>query len=164
MNALGGGSGKLSQGGGCPEDPDNANPLPGQGRGGKGSPGRLRIETQQPTGSVLIQKGTFSRAQTQPEYGLLAQSKWYALNDADSVAWTAIGQGLKPDETLSVQTTTANPDGTPDPAQASAWSEDLSVLPPGGFLRFRVQLVAPTGGALPSTVTQVKIEYLSPLP
>ena len=156
--AEGGGSGTLSQGGGCAVDPDAA--LPGQGRGGRGSPGRIRIETLTPTGSVAIGNGTFTRSTTDPSWGTTAQSLWYPMPPGARVIWAA-AQGASIDEPLLLQVTASTPGGDADEEAASPWAADWETLPTGAFVRFRIELLAPEGDDVGTIVNEVQIELES---
>jgi hypothetical protein len=159
VKARGGGSGTLSQGGGCAADPDASNPLPGQGRGGRGSPGRLRIETETPAGSVLIDGGSFSRGEADPGWGVVAQSGWYALGGSEIWVLSAVATGLGPSDALWLQVAT---DAAGAPGVASAWEQDPSALPTGGWARFRIDFAVPSAADPIPAVDQVTLQYAAP--
>jgi hypothetical protein len=158
LQAIGGETGELSQGGGCQADPAAEIPIPGQGRGGRGAPGRLRIETQTPTGSVQVANGSFSRGELALDYGLEALSTWYPLNGPDSVLQSAIAVGLGSTDQLLLQTATSE-----DPADASEWHTDPSQLPPGSLVRFRVVFSVPIPGKELTVIELLKFDYGVPL-
>ena len=162
LEARGGGTGTLSQGGGCGLDPSAADPLPGQGRGGRGSPGRIRIETSSPTGSVVIGEGSFSHGKTEPKYGTLGQSTWYPMKTKKSHVSGIVAQGLGPADVLEVSVAPAGPEGQPNDGIASPWTDQPATLPAGAFVRFRVQLALPKPGKSASTIDEVIIDTLSP--
>lgn len=161
LQAIGGGSGTLKQGGGCAADPSAKNPLPGQGRGGRGSVGRIRIETPTPTGSVLVSDGTFSRGDTEAAFGLVAQSTWYPLDHPGSKLTSATATGLGLGDELKVQMAPLGAGGKVDDSNASSWKINPAALPTGGFVRFRIDFAAPDG-ADKTEVDSVSIEYIHP--
>ncbi len=161
LEARGGSTGRLSQGGGCPVDPDATDPKPGQGRGGRGSAGRMRIETKSPTGSILIGEGTFSRGKTTPTYQTLAVSRWYPLATKKTLVASATAIGLGEGDALELSVTPALGDGSPDAALASTWSAAPATLPAAAFVRFRIQLKAPEPEEAASVIESVLIQTLA---
>jgi hypothetical protein len=163
LQAIGGGTGALNQSGGCSVDPDDENPLPGQGRGGLGSVGRFRIETLTATGSVLIGEGSFSREALEPTFGTYAESLWVAL-ESDNCVLTAIETiGGSPLDIVNLQVAPADLDGQVDESNASGWAVDPATLPPAAFVRFRMHL-AKSGDSNPgSVVDDVIIHYRYPV-
>ena len=164
LQARGGGSGKLNQTGGCKVDPDNETPLPGQSRGGLGSAGRIRIETQSSTGSILIDEGSFQRLAVEPVYGTYAESHWYALADADATVTGVTMDGGSALDVLNLQVAPAGADGQVNENQASPWSVGVEGLPTGAFVRFRLHLPEPGSSGTSSVIETLSIAYQYPAP
>lgn len=159
FRAIGGKSGTLSQGGGCPVDPGAKNPTPGQGRGGSGAPGRIRVETEVPLGAIVIADGLFSSTETVTSTGLHAQSLWYALPEADTVVTAFDVQGLGAWDKAQLQSAPATPGDEVDLENLSSWEWEPALLPPGGYVRFRVALSPPGDGGLSSVIEWVSIAF-----
>ena len=163
LEAMGGETGTLNQSGGCAVDPNDENPLPGQGRGGRGSVGRFRIETLSATGSVLIGDGSFSRGAIDPSFGTYAESLWVALESDDCVLTAIETIGGSPLDIVNVQVAPADVDGQVDESNASGWAVDPATLPVAAFVRFRMHLAEPSDSNPGSVVDDVIIHYRYPV-
>ncbi len=140
VEAVGGGSGELSQGGGCPVNPNAKDPIPGQGRGGSGSPGRIRVETEIPMGAILVGDGGFSTSEVVVFAGGYAESLWYPLPAPETVITAVEATGLGLADSFEVRTAPDDLGDEPVPGTESPWTADPAALPPGGFVSFRIQL------------------------
>ncbi|MFH1533141.1 MAG: hypothetical protein ABIK09_20635 [Pseudomonadota bacterium] len=158
VTAVGGITGILSQGGGCPVNPAAKDPVPGQGRGGSGADGRIRIETQISMGAILIGDGVFDTTEVVVSAGGYAESRWYVLPHPETVLTGFEASGLGPADSFEVRTAPEDVGDEPAPGTESAWSTAPGSLPPGAFVSFRIQLDV---SGLPDPVTVVEAVTLS---
>ena len=158
VQAVGGYTGTLSQGGGCPVNPAAKNPVPGQGRGGRGADGRIRIETQVSMGAILVGDGLFSTTEVVVSAGGYAESLWYSLPHDETVITSFEATGLGIADSFEVRTAPADVGDAPAPGTESPWSATPGDLPPGAFASFRIQLDV---SALPDPATVVEAVTLS---
>lgn len=159
VKAVGGKTGILSQGGGCPVDPDAHNPLPGQGRGGRGSDGRIRIETSVPLGAIAVGDGYFTTSNVIPSGGTFAQSVWYEFPEADTAVTGITADGLGGWDVLELQSAGSGPSGDVDEGSAGLWAESPGKLDKGAFVRFRVDFQPPQPPQLGSIIDSVVIDW-----
>ena len=158
VQAVGGYTGNLSQGGGCPVNPAAKDPVPGQGRGGRGADGRIRIETEVTMGAILAGEGVFSTTEVVVSAGGYAESLWYPLPSPLTGITGVEATGLGPADSIEVRTAPADVGDEPAPGTESAWSTTPAGLPPGGFVSFRIQLDI---SGLPDPATVVEAVTLS---
>jgi hypothetical protein len=163
IEARGGKTGTLSQGGGCPVDPTVEVPPPGQGRGGTGSPGRIRVEADAPLGSILIGTGPFSTGTVSVPSGTTAVSVWYPLPDKKTAVTLVEALGLGAADSLEVRTTTGS-NGQPNEGAASPWLPFGDLPPAGAFVRFRTELALPVPPDPASKVESVRFSHQFEVP
>jgi hypothetical protein len=166
ISAVGGATGTLSQGGGCPEDPNAELPIPGQGRGGRGSPGRIRIETDAKMGSILAGEGFFSTDKVASSSGAVGMSTWYTLPATNARIVATDVPGLGPLDLFEYQVAPQT-GGLPDEAQASTWQLGPAVSQLAAYARFRITFnvpVPPEESGVVESVTFVTEHEVEPLP
>lgn len=160
VSAVGGWTGKLTQGGGCTVNPDAHDPLPGQGRGGRGSPGRIRVETTVALGAVAVGDGFFTTSNVIPTAGTFAQSLWYPLDGNGSRVAESLVDGAGALDEFQYQTAWEYPEGEVDAGSVGPWESWAPDLSEGAFVRFRVEMDPPQPPQMGSVIESVTLSWV----
>jgi hypothetical protein len=85
------------------------------------------------------------------------------MDHSQAVLVAVVAQGLGPNDTLVVQTTTVDNNGVPSEGGLGPWAADPASLPAGEFVRFRIEFASLDNNAELSHVDWVQIDYLIPV-